>query len=157
MNDPAQKAQANRLIDDIVRQAEERAAAPTPAPRRTEGKWLGRALSVAIPLLTVFTIGNIATLYSRAGPPDPADAAALRFELYLLAEEIEHFRESSGGLPESLEELGFEDPALTYSLDGVAFSLSANDEGMIVNYRPGDPDDDRFAAELASLSRPRET
>ena len=157
MNETNRNEQANELIDDILRRAEAREAAPAPRLRKTDGKWLGRFLALALPLLTVVTLGNVAVLYRPVGPPDVADRDGLRFELYLVAREIEQFRESTGELPESLAELGFDDPEVTYEPDGGAFTLSANDEGMIVNYKPGHPDDVRYAAELARLSGPSET
>jgi len=150
---PEGREQAERLVGDILRKTQEREeSTPAPMPMPSRGRWHSRLLAVALPVLMVMTLGNIIAFMPQTTQPDRSDREDLRFELFLVAQEIHLYQEAEGRLPQDLAVLGLDDPELDYVVTDDTFRLTLADNGMTISYEPGDPDEERFAAEFAELA-----
>ena len=70
---------------------------------------------------------------------------------------LEAYRSLYGALPPDLASVGLEDPDIRYSRMGDEYALEATDGPLAVQYRPGDPQEERFEAERARLRESRES
>lgn len=145
--------QANRLVDDILRKTKEREErAPLVAPQPPSGKWRARLLAAAAPIVIIMTLGNLLAFFPQTAQPAPEDRDDLRFELFLVAQEIHLYQKEHGSLPTDLAVLGLDDPELQYVVTDRSFALTMDDNGMTVSYQPGDPDEERYAAAFDMLA-----
>ncbi len=145
------KAAATELLGDIVRRAQEseesgEAPKPTWDDRKTR-----RVLVVLTALFVLCTGLNVVSLLPQVARYDESDVETLRFELFLVSEEIEAFRAESGRLPESLEILGLEDETLTYEVREDTYSLTTAVDGIQVAFEPGVDDEQQFEERIARL------
>lgn len=152
-NDYEARDQADKLVGDILRQNREREQRdPVSIPKPPSGRWRTRLLVACIPIIGIMTLGNLIAFLPQSAQPQPEDRDDLRFELFLVAQEIHVYQEEHGSLPTDLAVLGLDDPDLDYVITPTAFTLRMADNGMTVSYEPGDPDEERYAADFEQLA-----
>lgn len=110
-----------------------------PPPPASRWAGIGKVLMLVLVSLTawnLYSTSNPPTLTSREG-----EELAARFELYLLAQEIEAYKEARGRLPETVLQVGEMGDHVGYvaNADG-SFTLSAAVSGGRVLYKPGTED-----------------
>jgi hypothetical protein len=80
---------------------------------------------------------------TRGGEPPqvftPAELdAGSRFKIFLAAQALEAYRDSTGTWPESLEIVGFANEGLTYEVEDTTYIIQTTVAGAPVVYRSGD-------------------
>lgn len=129
--------QANEYVDAIVQHDAEVAAAGPP-PTRAKRSRLPVLLGL-LPILIGATAWNLSVLYSDAEIFTPQQTEASGYFSILVAyEEIEAYRDSTGGLPPSLEAIGADDTGLRYAPNGGAYVLTMMVGGTLVSFKDGD-------------------
>jgi hypothetical protein len=69
--------------------------------------------------------------------PAELDAGS-RFKIFLAAQALEAYRDSTGTWPESLEIVGFANEGLTYEVEDTTYIIQTTVAGAPVVYRSGD-------------------
>ena len=136
--------EASQLVEDILRQVDERERNVPPPPPARKGSLMGRISAVLAPLLLVGVAVQAAAFYPQPAPATAEDLETLRLELYLISQELETYRRAYGALPQDLAEIGLEDEDVQYSRTRDDFALTAADGDLTVEYRPGGPEDEEL-------------
>ena len=142
-------AERANFVDEIMqREREEASRVPAEPPRRSRG----RSLFVLLPVLVGLTTWNVLTM-TRAtrSPAPPIESEAARLTLYVVAQAVDEYRDSSGVLPTTLSHVGFGDEGIEYArLDG-SYTLTANIGANRIVYRAGEDLAEYWVANQASL------
>jgi hypothetical protein len=133
---PDDESAASDYVADILKQdAADRASTRVPPPRR---KQLGRWLVVLVPVFVALTAWNVIRLTgSREVATQAEEAAATRFSIYLVAQEIEAYRREHGVLPPSLEDFNADIEGITFTPVDTGYVLSGTVAGETITYRSG--------------------
>jgi hypothetical protein len=135
---PDDESAAKDYVADILKQdaaaAAERASVRVRPPRKQFGRWL----IVLAPVFVALTAWNVIRLTRSPELVTPTEeAAAIRFSIYLVAQEIEGYRREHGVLPPSLEEINADIEGVTYSPADTGYVLSGTAAGETITYRSG--------------------
>ncbi len=133
---PDDESAAKDYVADILKQdAAQRASAPVrPVPRTQLGRWL----VVLAPVFVALTAWNVIRLTRSPEVVTQAEeAAATRFSIYLVAQEIEAYRREHGVLPPSLEEINADIEGVTFAPVDTGYVLSGTVAGETITYRSG--------------------
>lgn len=100
---------------------------------------LRKTLAVLLVILVILIGLNIARM---AMAPDPftsaQEQASAALTVYLVAQGIEAYRDSTGSLPVDLESLDLDEEGLTYSVQDAGYVLQYDEDGVVVSYRSGE-------------------
>lgn len=144
---PAQPGPHDRraLLDayqNLVRSEQEKqAAGPTPPDAAPPRAFFWLSTLTAIVALSALLLLRPAWLFTT--PPAESTAlmeASLRVQIFVEIERIERFRSDSGRVPGSAAEAGIPVGApVSYSSDGVSYSLSGRNGPVALTYSSGTP------------------
>lgn len=94
----------------------------------------------ALPLLLTLTVWNVVR---HARKPEVFNAAEresiIRLQMYIAAEGVEAYRDSTGRWPADLRAVGMEDAGLVYEAQGNSFAVTDTSMRVPLTYRRGDP------------------
>jgi hypothetical protein len=134
MSDELERKQA---VADIMKREKEAVQAASERRHPRIRSLLPLLLSLA-PVFLGLTIWNI---LRASGEPviAPQDLeASVRFSIYLTAQELNAYQDSSGSLPPSLTVVGMEDDGIVYARGEAGYVLSARVGERVLQYRQGD-------------------
>ncbi len=125
---------------DLFDQILELDAASADRPKRlTNNKWPVRILVVSLAILVPLTIWNVIQLTRvPVSISNIIEEESTRFSIYLAAQAIEEYRDSTGALPPSLEMLGAEEEEIIYEPADTTYVLSASVGKLNLVYHMGD-------------------
>jgi hypothetical protein len=133
---PDDESAASDYVADILkRDAADRASTRVaPPPRRQFGRWL----VVLVPVFVALTAWNVIRMTRSPEVATPAEmAAATRFSIYLVAQEVEAYRREHGMLPSSLEAINADIEGVTFEPVDTGYVLSGTVAGETITYRSG--------------------
>lgn len=135
----ASRALAAGLVADIMKQKVEEAKArkaDAVTPKRRKGVVYVLAL---LPLALGLTMWNVMRAGTAPEVFSPRErAASIRFQIYLVQQAIEKYRDSLRVLPRSLAEIGLDGEGVTYVLSDTAYDLIGRADSLIITYHRGD-------------------
>ena len=135
------------MSEILEQEAEIRARKPVSPKRKQRGR---TALFVTAPIVVLLTAFNIAVAQQSAIEPRPQHVAEreARTAIYLAMQQVEAYRLENGlKAPETLEEVGADQPGLDYVSEGRSYSLVARVDGVEEVFHSGD---DRTPFEIAA-------
>ena len=122
----------SEVLEDAARREEARAKKPESVGRNRQ-----RVAAVSLPLAGAFSFylwfGNPAWVTPTMPDPITVEKAeqGLRVAMFFEAQKIEQFRNQSGRLPDSMEEIGSAPAEMTYSrIDARTYKLVGNSRGV---------------------------
>lgn len=134
---PQDERTPDEFIAEIMRRDAEQAQRP--APEVTRRSWAPKLLMVFGPLFVILTVWNIARIANEpeifSAEEELADA---RFTIYLAAQEIDTYRDSSGAWPSNLDLLGLAEDNLQYVLLDDDYRLTYELDDIYATYRSGE-------------------
>ncbi len=100
-------------------------AAERPEPVKKKRSW-APALVVLLPVFIGLTVWNVMRLTSEPEvfPPSLEEASA-RFTIYLIAQAVEEYRDSTSALPDDLETIDMEEEGVLYEPVGSTYTITA--------------------------------
>jgi hypothetical protein len=117
--------------------------------KRNRGRqWLARILYTAalgLALLYAFSEHN-KSVHSKV----TLEEASRRFSIYLIAEGIQAFRDSTGTLPATLEDIGLDEEGIAYRTNGQTYRIISLEGTKSIIYVEGD-DPNHFATAFTVL------
>ena len=124
------------VLEDAARRAEARSKKPEPVGRSRQ-----RVAAVSLPLAGAFSFylwfGSPAWITPTMPDPISAEMAedGLRVAMFFEAQKIENFRDNSGRLPDTMEELGSAPGEMTYSVvDARTYTLVGQSRGVTLTF-----------------------
>ena len=124
------------VLEDAARRAEARSKKPEPVGRSRQ-----RVAAVSLPLAGAFSFylwfGSPAWITPTMPDPISAEMAedGLRVAMFFEAQKIENFRDNSGRLPDTMEELGSAPEEMTYSvIDARTYTLVGQSRGVTLTF-----------------------
>jgi len=135
---------AAQLVADIIHHKVEEAKQTQEAARQDRARRTRRNRAWyflgALPLLLGLTIWNVVRISRVPDVFTPAEReSVIRFEMYLVAQGIEAYRDSTGRWPSDLRAVGMADTGLLYELQDSVFAISDTSSSVPLVYRRGDP------------------
>jgi hypothetical protein len=134
-------AEAADLVAEVLKDAAERDAAARRREETTVGRTRQKVAMVSLPLAGAFSFylwfGNPAWVTPTLPDPVTAEAAdaGLRVAMFFEAQKIEEFRQRTGRLPDSLDELGSAPPEMTYQRrDAQTYRLTGTSRGVTLTF-----------------------
>ena len=146
-------SEAADLVSEVLEDAARREEARNRKQEPVVGRSRQRVAAVSLPLAGAFSFylwfGNPAWITPTMPDPITAERAeqGLRVAMYFQAQKIEEFRNQSGRLPDSLDELGGTvPPEMTYTrVDATTYTLVGNSRGVTLTL---DVDSDQAIAQF---------
>ena len=112
-------------------------AAEPPEPKKKRS-WLP-VLYVLVPAFLGLTVWNVVRMTSDPEVFPPAlEEASARFTIYLIAQAVEEYRDSTSALPADLEMIDMDEEGIEYSLLGSTYSLTATIGRTQMVFRQGE-------------------
>ena len=143
-----------QMLSEVMGHIVETSKAPPPKKKR--GPWLQLSVIVVGVAFTAYAwLVRPAWLWGDATRPVPPREARAneRFAIWVLAEQIDHYRATRGTLPPSLAALGDSVPDVTYRrIDSASFELRGSAAGDAIVYRSGESAD-AFLVSATSVVR----
>jgi hypothetical protein len=135
----ASRALAAGLVADIMKQRGDAAKALKAEAAKPKRKKSVVYVTALLPLVLGLTLWNI--MRSGAVPEvfSPRErAASIRFQIYLVQQSIEKYRDSLRVLPRSLAEIGLDGEGVTYVLSDTSYDLIGRADSLTITYHHGD-------------------
>lgn len=127
-----------------------------PPPKKTRGPWVQLTVIVVSLAFTAYAwLARPAWLWGEGSRPEPPREARAneRFAIWVLAQQIEHYRAARGTLPANLGALGDSVPGVTYRrVDSASFELHGSAAGDPIVYTSGESAD-AFLVSATSVVR----
>lgn len=127
-----------------------------PPPKKQRGPWVQLSIILACVAFTAYAwLARPAWLWGEATRPEPPREARAneRFAIWVLGQQIEHYRVARGTLPTSLGVVGDSVPGVTYrQLDSASFELRGSAAGDPIVYTSGESAD-AFLVSATSVVR----
>ncbi len=136
----ASRALAAGLVADIMKQCVDAAKAlkaDAAKPRRKKGVTYVFALLPLVLGLTVWNVMRAGTAPEVFSPRERA--ASIRFQIFLVQQAIEAYRDSAKVFPRSLSQIGLDGEGVTYVPSDTAYDLIGRSDSLTVTYHRGDP------------------
>jgi hypothetical protein len=133
-------AESREYLEEIMKQEVEDSR-QRQRIRRMRGRKNPRYKALGILLLVlVILIGlNVVRVLTAPDPFTPAqEAASAGLTVYLVAQGLEAYRDSTGFLPTDLESLDLDEEGLRYTVQDPGYVLQYQEEGLTVSYRSGE-------------------
>jgi hypothetical protein len=128
---------------------QKRSAGPHSTARARRALFLSRAgvsrilLAVVVALSALYAFSEHRKALISA---TKMEKASLRFSIYLIAEGLRVYHDSTGTFPATLEEAGLDEERLEYITDGQTYRLIAVEDGSSIVYMEGNSTDRYRAA-----------
>jgi hypothetical protein len=134
------RALAADLVADIMKQRVEEAKALKAVavkPKRPRGVTV---LFVLVPVALALTAWNVWGGNAAREVFSPRErAASIRFQIFLVQQAVEAFRDSAKLFPRSLSQIGMDGEGVTYVPGDTAYDLIGRADSLTVTYHRGDP------------------
>lgn len=139
----SEKLARAQMLSEVMGHIVETSKAPP--PKRKRGPWVKVAIIVVCVAFTGYAwLVRPSWLWGDAARPEPPREARAnaRFAIWVLAQQIEHYRAARGTLPASLGALGDSVPGVAYrALDSATFELRGTAAGDPIVYTSGESAD----------------
>ncbi len=128
--------QPDDYVGEIMEKVAEADVPPAPKKPRQTARNL---LIVLVPIMVALTAWNVVLMTRDAEVFTTAEVeGGARLMIFLTVQEIEAYRDSTGGIPESLELLALDEEGLKYARDGDSYSLRVDLDSSVLMYQSGD-------------------
>ncbi|HEX9692419.1 MAG TPA: hypothetical protein VGA22_10005 [Gemmatimonadales bacterium] len=150
---PEQRKTAGNIVAAIMEEAAEKAAAQA-AAKQVKGKRHSTIVFILLPILIALVSWNVVRTMNPSEPFDSEDLSdGARMAVYLAADAVIAYRDSTGTLPRGLSVVGLGDLPVTYEVEASGFTVSTSVSGRVVSYRSGQD----LRAFVGDLALPRGT